>query len=328
MSILIDCAQAQIICPQCNNPTDVLHRTIRIDETDVRGLLSLWAKDIDVGCCPTCGFILVGHPPIVLSLTSSGRLLRVPGQSNGSKLAPDDWGQNFGNVEEFSDLSIFRLAVRTALERNAEPLRALPAPSPDMDMLPSHWRQLTSAAFAAAAVIRVLNSNQNGFPDIASAVRTLHELVKDLGDIQGETWIRLGVEAGPRVRGGARLMEELDRVIQPSAILPGAIDRFMAQLPNALANTETDRFERYCRLAVAARAFDAAGLTNPFVAQWVSAWFAQETDGFSHHPQDESLKARTRVTHDLSKTHAARQGGAAADNASDMVVSTPKPALT
>jgi tetratricopeptide (TPR) repeat protein len=289
-------ASDPLACPHCGTVADCLQRTVLIDEHDILGLLLLSSKDFDTTECRVCHRKRSGHPSVELCLHATRRRLRLPGLIEGTPLATtaDPEGQ-------CSDLAAFRATARGALERNASPLRALPDPLPGLDSIETNWRLLTAAAFAAEAVLRVLLSENAKLEPIASSIEALPGLGQDLGGLQGEVWARLATEAATLVRSGHRLVDEIARFIQPEAVLPGAIDRMQAILSGALPRLAPDRLAIYCMLAVGAWAHYAGRLRNPFAAQWVSAWFAHETNEFGQRPQDAALKARARIDDDVAK---------------------------
>ena len=109
------------------------------------------------------------------------------------------------------------------------------------------------------------------------------------------------MEAATSVRSGQCLVDEIVRFIQPKAVLPGAVDRMQAILSGNLPRVVRDRLTKYCMLAVGAWAHYAAGLRNPFAAQWVSAWFAHVTNEFGQRPQDAVLEARAGIDDNFVK---------------------------
>lgn len=294
MAIARDADTVGTDCPECGTSADDLLRTRWLDEHDIVGLLSLWSPEMAGFQCAGCKRRRAGPPPVEVRLTSSGRLLRIPGTWDAVTVFDPGWRPDEG-AELLADLPALCSALREAFARTAEPLHAGPAPS----SASADWRLVTAAAVAAAAVLRVLHCNEGALLPGPPSVATL-AMLQDLGERQGDAWAQLAKAAASLVRVGAGLIAEVGRLVRPGAVVPGAVARLDATLSRSLARSPP-RFETYCMLAVAACVHDAAGESNPLARRWADEWFFQETDGFNPVVRDAGLKERARLDDDLAR---------------------------
>jgi ribonuclease HII len=255
---------------------------VTLIETNAQGIQWLFEDAYQDIPCEACYKLMGVRPTLVAMFTDPLSIWIVYG-SNVDKAGEETLNKIFRGKTSIEPIILpshdhLRQEVAARIKHRLNKLNEL-LEIKDATYLAEHWKDFPPSIFAAAAV--ALTSPVPGVQfgvrqDDEGNLPSTDELLASIGLWQAKIWCGLCLWWFPDRERLTTLEEDLQEVIDPAFILPGALETFISFVDKMQNSKDILPISRYILEAIRASLYANVGLPNPEADFWALAFFDYE----------------------------------------------------